>query len=824
MWYFGIFTALLSSILGGLGDNLIRLSFTLEEELGPKERRPVVLRPIWLLGIFFSCILNSVLIIISLNFASAMVVTPFSGLHIFWSIIFSKYILNEEIRSRHYKGTGLVISGLLFIILFGIKDVPVYSVGELSVLYTRPRFVLYCMVNISFILICKYVAFFGSDETQYKEELDLGDTTICEGVQDDSEVGTETGRDVGARSQGRMSSGMDVIILNKNALHLKISNLRDYMNKKKYVKYRSDSRELGGALEGVYSCRTASQDSTVGGALEMVKGGDDTAADEIFVNDSYDISYGFGGGERSTGEHCREGSLSGRMRTCISATEQRVQAVSSAFFELTKGLPRIRVSTPIKRFCICSVSGLSGGYTNVLVQNLIQIVLIDGVYVLFRRLTYQLLFTIFVTGSVQWVFWNAALSRYQAIFVVPIVNSVLIASSGFCNLMLYYDKYASSSESGLFYQLNFLVGQFLIVFGIYLISRARRSMAKESDEPKNTSESSVTTRIGCCDENAFEKSRASPSSLTPEPANNKLLLYVKSKASHFFETKKEKISSSLESLLGFSKNLNMPHSNTTNSKYVWNINQTHINNTIILPQEEWDSDKNHHTTCNVENSQAGTPNAGIEETCQGGKKIINVESNYTYNNQNIFSLDQKIEETGTMSQQIEIPLSPAFSSLGILNPCENDLMERGGEYHFHGHQKKFGIESESYVLDEYDIDDLEAPFPGQHLDYAIEEDHQFNQYESFIHDYQMNISSHHSMLSFGDDILDESATHDYYQDTSPSALVSNKDEPVEYPRDFASDHHQIMVQDHDLNLNKTNYNPSFSTCSTNSSMLNSIAN
>lgn len=846
MWYFGICTALLSSILGGLGDNLIRLSFTLEEELDSKDRRPVVMRPIWLLGIFFSCILNAILIIISLNFASAMIVTPFSGLHIFWSIIFSKYILNEEIRSRHYKGTGLVISGLLFIIMFGIKDVPVYSVGELSVLYTRPRFVLYCMVNVSFILVCMYVAFFGLDDAHYKGELDLSSVAICEeSVHDDKRMGTETGMDVGARDQGRVT-GKDIIIPNKNTLHFKISILRDYMSKQKYVKYRSSDQEFGGSLEGIYSCHTTSQDSIMGGeALKTTRGDEDTAADEVFVNDSSDISYGFGKGERSTCEHGRQG-FGARMRSYLSAVEGRFQVASSVFFELTKGFPRVRVATPIKRFSICSVSGLSGGYTNVLVQNLIQIVLADGAYVLLRRLTYQLLFTIFVTGSVQWAFWNAALSKYQAIFVVPIVNSVLIASSGFCNLMLYYDKkYASSSVSGTFYQLNFLIGQFLIVFGIYLISRARRNLTKESDGLNKTNESA--TSVGCCDQDAFEQGNVS-SSPAPESTGSKLLFYLKSRASRFLSAKKEKISSSLESLLGFSKSLNFSSSHASSSipksKYLRNINQTHIGDTIILPQEEYDDDQFYHNNNlgnHVENSRAVNPNAGIEETCQE-EKTNNVESNYTLfkknNNNNNIVLGQKIEETETISQQIEVPLSPAFSPQGILNPYENDVMEGGGGFHLQEHHRKFGIELESYVLDEYDIDDLETPFPGQHSNYIREEGHSFSQYDDYyINDYQMDNdgSSRHSMLGFGDDILEESATRDYYQDIAP-ALASNK-EPVEYPRDFnkdvlnsdfatgRQDDLSIAAHDHnhDLSLKNANYNPSFSTCSTNSSMLNSAA-
>ncbi|KAJ1611538.1 hypothetical protein OIY81_1693 [Cryptosporidium canis] len=797
MWYFGIFTALLSSILGGLGDNLIRLSFTLEEELDPKVRRPVILRPIWLLGVFFSCILNAVLIIISLNFASAMIVTPFSGLHIFWSILFSKYILNEEIRSRHYKGTSLVIFGLLFIIFFGLKDVPAYSVEELGVLYTRPRFLIYCFINVSFILICTYIVFFGLDVSEQKtghSEIHINGSA---NNQNDNSLNIDN-TEININPSGQTRDyNKDIIILSKNTFHLKISNLRDYMSKKRYIKYNNanDSSVLDD-LDSSHS-NSNSRDNIIG-ALNTIN---DDVVDEVFMNDDLDIKYGFGKEYNADGDG--KSGFYGRLMMYTSIIEERIRLVKSLFFEVTKGFPRVQVTTPVKRFCICSVSGLVGGYTNVLVQNLIQIIVMDGIYVLLYRLTYQLFFTTFITGSIQWAFWNSALSKYQAIFVVPIVNSVLIASSGFCNLMLYYDRaFVSSSVSGFFYQMNFLFGQFLIVFGIYLISRARRSIStSEDDISMNKSTFELNENIQ-----------------KEEQTSNSLLLNLRLKMNNlsdiidFFKSKREKISSSLESLLGLSRNQDISNTHSKSSlpsaKYLRNVNQFHIDNTIILPQEEYDDINNN--TCNLESLEAPNMSTGIKETCQ---EIINVENNYTsYHNSNRMDLGNSMgldgyrEEVDVFSQNVD---SPNKMIEFLANNSSQHKYLNGEE-----HSRRQGIELESYVLDEYDIDDFDTPFTEQ--DYLRS--------GNFIHppeSYNCDQINTQSIISFGDEILEENITNDYYE----SNMIHNKD--TEYPQvpydhnnlNSSPKHHQNNNSITETYDSTTEHNPSLSTCSTNSSML-----
>lgn len=74
-------------------------------------KRPLYLRPLWVLGTCFGTAINSLLSIISLDFASAAVVTPFAGLHIFWNVILSRFVLQvrrKELRTYISLGSPLL--------------------------------------------------------------------------------------------------------------------------------------------------------------------------------------------------------------------------------------------------------------------------------------------------------------------------------------------------------------------------------------------------------------------------------------------------------------------------------------------------------------------------------------------------------------------------------------------------------------------------------------------------------------------------------------------------------------------------------------------
>ena len=66
------------------------------------------LRRLSLLSQFFIVVLNPVLSVVSYSFAAQSMLTPFAGLSIVWSLLFSSLLLPESIDNRKYRSTVLI--------------------------------------------------------------------------------------------------------------------------------------------------------------------------------------------------------------------------------------------------------------------------------------------------------------------------------------------------------------------------------------------------------------------------------------------------------------------------------------------------------------------------------------------------------------------------------------------------------------------------------------------------------------------------------------------------------------------------------------------
>nr|CEL70126.1 TPA: hypothetical protein BN1204_058130 [Neospora caninum Liverpool] len=126
-------------------------------------KRPLYLRPLWLIGMCLGTVINSLLSIVSLDFASAAVITPFAGLHIFWNVILSRFVLQERVLLQHYVGSALILLGLLLVLCFGVHTPPPLSLEQLLQLYSQNTCLLYFSASILGIAFCVYVAIVGRD-------------------------------------------------------------------------------------------------------------------------------------------------------------------------------------------------------------------------------------------------------------------------------------------------------------------------------------------------------------------------------------------------------------------------------------------------------------------------------------------------------------------------------------------------------------------------------------------------------------------------------------------------------------------------------------
>jgi len=138
---------------------------------------------------------------------------------------------------------------------------------------------------------------------------------------------------------------------------------------------------------------------------------------------------------------------------------------------LTKGFSgfcRVVFPSHVRRFCIAAISGLCGGNTNVVVQNVMKVFNAEGYSIIFQWQFDLVVGALAILAIGQLYFLNVALAKYEAIFVVPTVNSVLIASACFAGLSLYNDA-ASLPPLSL---ALFSFGALIIIWGIVVLSVA----------------------------------------------------------------------------------------------------------------------------------------------------------------------------------------------------------------------------------------------------------------------------------------------------------------------------------------------------------------
>ena len=142
-YYFGIIFATLGCLSGSLGDNIVRYSFNYHDTLQPdKDLQPALFkRPLWVIGILSTVLLNTAFVLTALAFADATLVIPFAGLHIFMGVCFARCINGEVIGSVDAAGAALILCGVLTVALSANKDdEPAFTLDRLIELAQRPLF------------------------------------------------------------------------------------------------------------------------------------------------------------------------------------------------------------------------------------------------------------------------------------------------------------------------------------------------------------------------------------------------------------------------------------------------------------------------------------------------------------------------------------------------------------------------------------------------------------------------------------------------------------------------------------------------------------
>jgi len=151
-WMVGVSLALLGSLFGGLGDNLVRRYHRVVAEKGGAAS--TVDKMTWVAGMFCTIILNTSCTIGSYSFAEANLVMPFGGgMHIIWGILFAQWMNGEKVTSYVVRCCSTIIAGVVTVVVAGSKDRPAYSPAELAAFYESRTFECYVVLTVVVMLL-----------------------------------------------------------------------------------------------------------------------------------------------------------------------------------------------------------------------------------------------------------------------------------------------------------------------------------------------------------------------------------------------------------------------------------------------------------------------------------------------------------------------------------------------------------------------------------------------------------------------------------------------------------------------------------------------
>ncbi|KFG45884.1 magnesium transporter NIPA [Toxoplasma gondii GAB2-2007-GAL-DOM2] len=151
---------------------------------------------------------------------------------------------------------------------------------------------------------------------------------------------------------------------------------------------------------------------------------------------------------------------------------------------LSPGLSAQGLTRPplwLQRLSVSALSGIFGGLGNLSAKAAIEVVSSEGFAMCIRTWGFYVCCTsTLVLCGLQLVYLNLALSRYEAKYVVPMVNATLIASGSVGGILL-FQEYAHMSLSSI---AAFSCGACLVVLGIIILAMSSSKAASKASPPE----------------------------------------------------------------------------------------------------------------------------------------------------------------------------------------------------------------------------------------------------------------------------------------------------------------------------------------------------
>lgn len=140
-----------------MGTNIMKLAINRRLLLPPDERPRLSRLPMWTGG-FAMFALGTAMSFGAFKFAAQSLLSGLGSVQFLSQVFFSRFILHEKIEKYAYAGVALIITGCVFIVIFGAHGTKNYRPEELAALYGRSEYVCYllgagflaCVVSLAY--------------------------------------------------------------------------------------------------------------------------------------------------------------------------------------------------------------------------------------------------------------------------------------------------------------------------------------------------------------------------------------------------------------------------------------------------------------------------------------------------------------------------------------------------------------------------------------------------------------------------------------------------------------------------------------------------
>ena len=122
--FIGVGVSLAGTFASGLGDNLVRYSYSMYEKVGVSDSEseesspPVYKRPLWVSGWCLTIIVDTSCNGLALALAPMSVVMPLGAMHILWGVVFAYLINGEKVGRWDCAGAFFILLGVFLTLYF----------------------------------------------------------------------------------------------------------------------------------------------------------------------------------------------------------------------------------------------------------------------------------------------------------------------------------------------------------------------------------------------------------------------------------------------------------------------------------------------------------------------------------------------------------------------------------------------------------------------------------------------------------------------------------------------------------------------------------